>query len=68
MSLKGVALTAYLLSVGGLLLYSDTSVVMGLGVVLITLAAVAIVTALSRRHVTDDRHADPEPPSFESNN
>ena len=68
MSLKGVALTAYLLSVGMLLLYSDTSVVMGLGVVLIALAAVAVVTALSRQHVTDDRRADPEPPSFESNN
>ena len=66
MSLKGVALTAYLLFVGGLLLYSETSVVTGLGVVLITLAAVAVVTALSRRRATD-RRAEPEPPAFESN-
>ena len=67
MSLKGVALTTYLLVVGGLLLYSETSVVTGLGVVLITLAAVAVVTALSQRRAAD-RRADPEPPSFESNN
>ena len=66
MSLKGVALTAYLLSVGGLLLYSEASVVMGLGVVLIALAAVAVVTTLSRRRAAD-RRADPNPPSFESN-
>ena len=66
MSLKGVALTAYLLSVGGLLLYSETSVVMGLGVVLITLAAVAVVTALRRRWAAD-RRAGLEPPTFESN-
>ena len=67
MSLKGVALTGYLLVVGGLLLYSETSVMTGLGVVLITLVVVAIVTTLSRRRATD-RRADPDPPSFESNN
>lgn len=66
MSLKGVALTGYLLVVGSLLLYSRASVLVGLGVVLITLAAVAVVTALSRRRAADDRRS--EPPSFESNN
>ena len=67
MSLKGVALTGYLLVVGSLLLFSRASVLVGLGVVLITLAAVAAVTALSRRRAAaGDRRA--EPPSFESNN
>ena len=67
MSLKGAALTGYLLVVGSLLLYSRTSVLIGLGVVLIALAAVAVITALSRRRAAaNDRRA--EPPSFESNN
>ena len=50
MSVKGAALVGYSLVVGALLLYSRTPVVMGLGVLLITMASVAVVTNAAREH------------------
>ncbi|WP_162524332.1 hypothetical protein [Halobellus captivus] len=55
MGLKGIALGAYALCFGGLLLFSNSGVVTGLGVALITIACTAIVSRLHFRRASPPR-------------
>ena len=49
MSVKGTVLIGYSLAVGSLMLYSRTAAMMGLGILIIAMAAAAVVSALTRQ-------------------
>jgi len=55
MRVKGIALGAYALCLGGLLLFSDSGVVTGLGVAVITIACAAIVSRIRFRRASRPR-------------
>ncbi|WP_336024047.1 hypothetical protein [Halobellus salinisoli] len=55
MGFKGIALGAYALCLGGLLLFSESGVVTGLGVAVITIACAAIVSRVHFRRPSRPR-------------